>query len=69
MIVLWFIVIILWLGAKACGGGETIHISQIQFPPCRPCTWPSTGIVRASSYFDKKGRKRYCCNPHHNHCW
>ena len=48
---------------------EKIHHSKITYPPCRPFDYEidKDGMVWAKSYYDKKGRKRYCCNPNHNH--
>lgn len=53
---------------------EVIPVSKITFAPCRPYSYETHeryGIkaVTATVYYDKNGRKRYCANPHHNHCY
>ena len=66
------IVFLIWcaIGKRGSkGGGERVHYSKITYPPCRPFDYEidKDGMVWAQPYFDKRGRKRYCCNPNHNH--
>jgi len=71
IIFLVLIIIIISLGTSQKRELDKIHYSKISFPPCRPYRWEydKNGMVKACMYYDKKGRKRFCCNPHHNHCY
>jgi hypothetical protein len=54
---------------KSKGTGARVHHSKIIYPPCCPFDYEidEDGMVWAQPYFDKRGRKRYCCNPNHTH--
>lgn len=72
---LGIIVLIVFLSCYAVnkrvskGGMEKVHYSKITYPPCKPFSYEidKDGMTWAKVYYDKRGRKKYCCNPNHNH--